>query len=250
MRKGIILAGGKGKRLHPITKVISKQLIPVYDKPLIFYPLSVLIKIGITDILIICVPTDLKIFKKLIHDLRLKNIKISFKSQKKPNGLPEAFKIGKKFIGKSDVALILGDNIFYNKDLNSIINKYIYEKNTASIFIKKVKKPNEFGVITKTSSGINIEEKPKRPKSNNVITGIYFFPNDVCKKVLKLKFSSRGETEITDLIKIYINENRINLVNLKNTIWLDTGNPDNLLKASNIIYKLKKNKKISVGNLD
>ena len=251
MRKGIILAGGKGKRLHPITKVISKQLIPVYDKPLIFYPLSTLIEIGIKDILIICISSDLKYFKKLTDPIKKKKkIKISFKTQKKPNGLPEAFKIGKSFIGKSDVALILGDNIFYNENFFNIVRNSISDKFRASIFLKKVKNPKEFGVISNYKNNIHIEEKPKKPKSNTVITGLYFFPNDVCKKVLKLKPSKRGETEITDLIKIYIKLNNINLVNLKNTIWLDTGTPENLLKASNLIFKIKKDKGISIGNLN
>ena len=249
MRKGIILAGGKGNRLHPITKVISKQLVPVFDKPLIFYPLSTLIQLGIKEILIICVPSDLKYFKKLINTLELKGIKIIFKIQKKPNGLPEAFKIGKKFIGNSAVTLILGDNIFYNKNLGKILQKYLLDINNASIFVKKVKKPNDFGVITKIKKRIHIQEKPKKPKSRNAITGLYFFPNDVCKFASFLEPSSRGETEITDLIKKYIDQSKINIVNLKNTIWLDTGTPERLLKASNLVYKLKKQKGLSVGNL-
>ncbi len=250
MRKGIILAGGKGKRLHPITKVFSKQLVPIYDKPLIFYPLSTLIDIGIKDILIICVPTDVKFFKKIIDSLSLKNINISYKGQKIPNGLPEAFKIGKKFIGKSEVVLILGDNIFYHKKLSQVTKKYFNDKDKASIFFKKVKNPQEFGVLSKIKNKINIEEKPKVPKSNKAITGLYFFPNNVCKLVLKLKPSKRGETEITDLIRIYIEQNKINLIDLKNTIWFDTGTPENLLKAANFVFKLQKEKRIYIGNLN
>ncbi len=250
MRKGIILAGGKGKRLHPITKVISKQLVPVYDKPLIFYPLSILINLGIKDILVICVPEDVKIFKKLITPLKL-NVKIRFATQKKPNGLPEAFKIGKNFISKYANVLILGDNIFYNKNLLEITKNAFNDEENATIFVKQVMKPKEFGVISfDKNKKINIDEKPKKPKSNLAITGLYFFPSDVSKKVKLLKPSKRGETEITDLIKIYASENRLNIVKLNKTIWLDTGTPDRLLFASNKIRNFKIKKRIIIGNLD
>ena len=250
MRKGIILAGGKGKRLHPITKVISKQLIPVYDKPLIFYPLSILINLGIKDILIICVPEDVKILKKLLIPLKL-SVNIKFAIQKKPNGLPEAFKIGKNFISKFANVLILGDNIFYNKNLLKIISNAFNDKENATIFVKKVLNPKEFGVISfDKDKKINIKEKPKNPKSKLAITGLYFFPSDVHKKAKLLKPSIRGETEITDLIKIYAKENRLNIVNLNKTIWLDTGTPERLLFASNKIRNFKIKKRIIIGNLD
>jgi len=249
MRKGIVLAGGKGKRLHPITKVISKQLVPVYDKPLIFYPLSILIELGIKDILIICLPEDLNIFKKLILPLKLKSVKISFEVQVKPNGLPEAFKIGKKFIGNSPVTLILGDNIFYIKNLKKIIRKYFNDHINASIFVKKVKNPNDFGIIYKDKNITKIIEKPKNPKSDKAITGLYFFPNNVCKKVLELKPSKRGETEITDLINKYLYSNNLNIVVLKNTMWLDTGTAERLLTASNKVRSLQKDKGIYIGKL-
>ena len=250
MRKGIILAGGKGKRLHPITKVISKQLIPIYDKPLIFYPLSILLDIGIKEILIICVPEDIKIFKKLIKSIKI-NVKISYAVQKKPNGLPEAFKIGKNFIKNDPVTLILGDNIFYHKNLLKMTKRAFNDDKNTTILVKKVNNPKDFGILyINKYNKIKIVEKPKKPKSNLAITGLYFFPNDVIRKVYLLKPSSRGETEITELINLYVKEKRINIVNIKNTIWLDTGTPERLLLASNKIRNYKINKRIVIGNLN
>lgn len=250
MRKGIILAGGKGKRLHPITKVISKQLIPIYDKPLIFYPLSILIDIGIKEILIICVPEDLNTFKKLLNPIKTK-AKFFYAVQKKPSGLPEAFKIGKNFIKNDPVTLILGDNIFYNKNFFKMTKKAFKDDKNATIFLKKVNNPKDFGILSVNKyNKIQIVEKPKKPKSNLAITGLYFFPKDVIKKVYLLKPSKRGETEITELINIYVKENRINIINVKNSIWLDTGTPERLLLASNKVRNYKINKRIIIGNLN
>lgn len=250
MRKGIILAGGKGKRLHPITIAISKQLVPVYDKPLIYYPLSILINLGIKEILIICVPEDVKIFKKLLMPLKL-DVNLKFVSQKSPDGLPEAFKIGKSFINNFANILILGDNIFYDKNFLKITKNAFEDKENATIFVKKVSNPKDFGVVSyDKNKKIICEEKPKKPKSKLAITGLFFFPKDVIKKVKNLKPSKRGETEIIDLLKMYANENRLKIVKLNKTLWLDTGTPDRLLFASNKIRNFQTKKRLIIGNLD
>ncbi len=250
MRKGIILAGGKGKRLHPITIAISKQLVPVYDKPLIYYPLSILINLGIKEILIICVPEDIKIFKKLLMTLKL-DVDLKFIGQKNPNGLPEAFKIGKSFINNSENILILGDNIFYDKNFLKITNNAIEDRENATVFVKKVSNPKDFGVISYNKyKKLIFEEKPNNPKSNLAITGLFFFPKDVIKKVKKLKPSKRGETEIIDLLKIYAHENRLKVIKLRKTLWFDTGTPERLLFASNKIRNFKIKKRLVIGNLD
>ncbi len=241
MRKGIILAGGMGKRLFPLTKVVSKHLLPIYDKPMIYYPINLLIDLGIKEILLICNQRDIILYKKTIKEMNLKKkIRFFFKVQKKPNGLPEAFKIGEKFLNKKASILALGDNIFYYNDLKKDINKYLIDENFASIFIKKINNSKDFGVIKKNKNKISILEKPKNNISKNVITGLYLFPQNVVDKAKKLKPSKRGETEITDLIKIYLKEKKLNICNLKKTLWFDTGTPDRILNASNKIRLLKK----------
>ena len=235
--KGIILAGGKGSRLFPVTKVISKHLIPVYNKPLIYYPLELLIKAKIKDILIISDNKNIKLLKNLLGNGSDYKIKISYKIQKNPNGISEAFILGKKFIGKDNVSLILGDNIFYGKKyLLKLLNSAILnlENNLCTIYGKRVKNPSDFGIayFNKKKKLIDIVEKPKKTKSNMAVVGLYFFTNDVIKKVKLIKLSKRGELEITSIIKLYIDEKKIILKNLKNIFWADCGTFDSLLYTS------------------
>ena len=233
--KGIILAGGKGTRLHPITKAISKQLLPVYNKPMIYYPISTLKKIGIKEILIITTPKDQIFFKNLLKDGSEFNVKFSYKTQKKPKGIADAFLIGEEFIGDDNVCLILGDNLFFNTDV-------LYENNLkkrCKIFIKKVKNPNNYGVLEEKKGVVyKIHEKPKRFISNYVVVGIYMFTNSVVEYVKRLKPSKRGEIEITDLNNIYIDNNSCEVVLLENdSIWFDSGTFDSLVDACNFVRK-------------
>lgn len=245
--KGIILAGGKGTRLLPITKVISKHLIPIYNKPLIYYPLELLIKAKIKDVLIISDTKNIKLLKNLLGNGSIHNIKISYKIQKNPNGICEAFILGKKFIGKDNVSLVLGDNIFYNKNkLSKLLNVALVnlKKNLCTIYGKKVKNPSDFGIayFNNKKKLIDIIEKPKKTKSNIAVVGLYFFTNDVVKKVKLIKPSKRGELEITSIIKIYINESKVILKNLNNIFWADCGTFDSLLNASLKIKRLTNKK--------
>jgi glucose-1-phosphate thymidylyltransferase len=244
--KGIILAGGKGSRLFPVTKVISKHLIPIYNKPLIYYPLELLIRAKIKDILIISDNKNIKLLKNLLGNGSDYKIKITYKIQKNPNGISEAFILGKKFIGKDNVSLILGDNIFYGtKYLSKLLNSAILnlENNLCTIYGKRVKNPSDFGIayFNKKKKLIDIVEKPKKTKSNIAVVGLYFFTNDVIKKVKLIKLSKRGELEITSIIKLYIEEKKVILKNLKNIFWADCGTFDSLLytsiKIKNLIYK-------------
>lgn len=241
--KGIILAGGKGTRLFPLTKVISKHLLPVYKKPLIFYPLETLIKAKINDILVISDSTNIKLLKKLLGNGLNNKVRINYEIQRYPNGISEAFIIGNKFIGKDHVCLILGDNIFnHTKELSKLIQSALMnlKKNICTIFTKPVSNPSSFGIayFNKKKTIINIIEKPKKKKSNMAVVGMYFFTNDVIKKIKILKPSKRNELEITSLIKLYIDEGRIAVKNLKNIFWADCGTFDSLLNASIKIKKL------------
>ena len=233
--KGIILAGGKGTRLYPITKAISKQLLPVYNKPMIYYPINTLMKIGIKDILIITTPEDQVYFKNLLIDNKDFKIKFEFKIQNKPNGIAEAFIIGEDFIQNDDVCLILGDNLFFN-------SKAIHQKKlikSSKIFVKEVKNPNSYGVL-KLDNDIPklIYEKPKQNISNYIVVGIYMYDNSVINKVKKLKPSKRGELEITDLNNIYLKKRDCEVVFMeKNSVWFDSGDFDSLLNASNFVSK-------------
>ena len=204
--KGIILAGGSGTRLHPITKGVSKQLLPIYDKPMIYYPLSVLMLSGIRDILIISTPTDLPHYKRLLGDGKQFGISLSYDEQPKPEGLAQAFLIGKQFIGKSNVALILGDNIFFGQHFSEKLSEATTVKSGATIFGYHVQNPESFGVLELDKSGkvIGVEEKPKKPKSNYAVTGLYFYDNDVVEIAETIKPSARGELEITDINSVYI----------------------------------------------
>jgi len=240
MLKGIILAGGHGKRLYPITRVISKQLLPVYNKPMIYYPLSTLMLSGIRDILIISTPKDINNYELLLGDGSDLGIKISYKIQDKPNGLAEAFIIGEKFIGNDDVCLVLGDNIFYGKDLPKILksaSNELVENNESIIFGYNVKDPERYGVVSFDSKleVKSIDEKPRKPKSNIAVVGLYFFKNDVINFAKQCIPSNRGELEITHIHNQYLDQKRLNIKILDSIFWLDTGTHDALAEASSFI---------------
>lgn len=240
MLKGIILAGGHGKRLYPITKVMSKQLLPIYNKPMIYYPLSTLMLSGIRDILIISTPKDINNYELLLGDGSDLGIKISYKIQDKPNGLAEAFIIGEKFIGNDDVCLVLGDNIFYGKDLPKILksaSNELVENNESIIFGYNVKDPERYGVVSFDSKleVVSIDEKPRKPKSNIAVVGLYFFKNDVINFAKQCIPSNRGELEITHIHNQYLEQKRLNIKILDSIFWLDTGTHDALAEASSFI---------------
>lgn len=240
MLKGIILAGGHGKRLYPITKVMSKQLLPIYNKPMIYYPLSTLMLSGIRDVLIISTPKDINNYELLLGDGSDLGIKISYKIQDKPNGLAEAFIIGEKFIGNDDVCLVLGDNIFYGKDLPKILksaSNELVENNESIIFGYNVKDPERYGVVSFDSKleVVSIDEKPKKPKSNIAVVGLYFFKNDVINFAKQCIPSNRGELEITHIHNQYLEQKRLNIKILDSIFWLDTGTHDALAEASSFI---------------
>ena len=240
-RKGIILAGGTGSRLFPITKGISKQLIPVYDKPMIFYPLSTLMLAGIKDILIITTEEDFKIFKSCLGNGDNFGVKISYEIQPKPEGIAQAFIIGEKFIGNSPVALILGDNIFYGEGISSLL-KSANKKKNSSIFAYQVSDPERYGVVEFSKDGkvIGIQEKPKDPKSKFAITGIYFYDNSVVNKAKEISSSPRGELEISDINEIYLKEGNLSVEVFERGIaWLDTGTVDSLHEASSFIRTIE-----------
>ena len=254
--KGIILAGGSGTRLYPITKSLSKQLIPVYDKPMIYYPLSVLMLAGIQEILIISTPQDLPRFKHLLGDGSDYGMKFDFVEQPSPDGLAQAFILGKDFIRDDDVCLILGDNIFYGQDINNMLTKASLnakEKNIATIFGYHVNDPENYGVVEFDANGkaFNLEEKPKSPKSNYAVTGLYFYPNDVVKKAFEVKPSSRGELEITTLNQMYLNEKRLVVENMgRGFAWLDTGSFESLLEASSFIEVIERRQGLKVACIE
>jgi len=249
-RKGIILAGGSGSRLYPITKATSKQLIPVYDKPIIYYPLSTLMLAGIRDILIITTPHDNENFKELLGDGSQFGITIEYKMQTKPEGIAQAFLIAEDFIGNSTVSLILGDNLFHGDFLVNRLQKSYELNEGALIFAYSVVDPERYGVVEFDSKGIayNIEEKPKHPKSKFAITGLYFYDNTVVEKAKKLKPSKRGELEITDLNKMYMNEGKLIVEKMnRGMTWLDTGTTDSLHEASSYIRSLEKRQGLKIG---
>ena len=254
--KGIILAGGSGTRLFPITKSISKQLIPLYDKPMIYYPLSVLMLAGIKDILIISTPHDLPFFKKLLGNGNNLGIKIQYKVQPSPDGLAQAFILGEEFINDDDVCLILGDNIFYIDGLSKIMHRSIerikYE-NSATIFGYYVKDPERYGVATFDDDGkvVQIDEKPENPNSNYAIVGLYFYPNDVIEKAKSVKPSARGELEITSVNQAFLEEKRLSVELLnKGSTWLDTGTYDSLLEASQFIKTVESRRSLKIGCIE
>ena len=240
--KGIILAGGSGTRLHPLTKSVSKQILPIYDKPMIYYPLSVLMLAGIREVLIISTPRDLRCFEELLQDGKELGMSITYKVQEKPNGLAEAFIIGEEFIGKNSVALVLGDNIFFGQAFSPILKEAAKLKKGAEIFGYLVKDPRAYGVVEfdKDRNVISIEEKPENPKSKYAVPGLYFYDNSVIEKAKSIKPSKRGELEITDLNRLYLEEKslKVNLLG-RGFAWLDTGTHKNLLQASNFIETIQ-----------
>jgi glucose-1-phosphate thymidylyltransferase len=236
-RKGIILAGGTGTRLHPLTRVVSKQLLPVYDKPMVFYPLSTLMLSGIREVLIISTPQDLPDFERLLGDGSELGMKFSYKVQERPDGLAQAFVLGREFIGGDDVCLVLGDNIFYGADLPKMLREACAE-NDPTVFGYRVSDPERYGVVSFDGRGnaVSLEEKPKEPKSNYAVVGLYFYPNDVVEIASGLKPSARGEYEITDVNREYLRRGRLRVRQMgRGYAWLDTGTHQSLADATNFV---------------
>ena len=252
--KGIILAGGSGTRLHPVTKAISKQLIPINDKPMIYYPLSVLIMARIKEILIISTPEDLPSYKRLLGDGSSIGLNLSYVEQPEPDGIAKAFILAEEFIKNDQVTLILGDNIFYGYDFSKLLVDNVKNiKKGATIFSYEVSDPERFGVveIDKKRNALSLEEKPKKPKSNQAVVGLYIYDNKVVDHAKKLKPSARGELEITDLNKKYLQLNQLSVATLgKGFAWLDTGTPESLLEASHFVSTIEKRQGIKIGCIE
>lgn len=254
--KGIVLAGGSGSRLHPITKGVSKHLLPIYDKPMVFYPISILMLAGIRNILIITTENDLLSYKRVLGDGSNFGVKFSYKVQKKPDGLAQAFIIGEDFIGNENVCLVLGDNIFYGQDLSSKLSRAVEaakNEKKATVFGYQVKDPQRFGVVSfnKKNLATEIEEKPNKPKSNYAVTGLYFYPNSVINVAKKIKPSSRNELEITSVNKYFLEKKKLNVELLgRGFAWLDTGTHDSMLEASQFVHIVEQRQGYKIACLE
>lgn len=251
--KGIVLAGGSGTRLHPLTIATSKQLLPIYDKPMVYYPISVLMLAGIREILIISTPHDINSYKKLLGDGKNFGVKFSYKVQENPNGLVEAFILGESFINGESVCLVLGDNIFYGQNFSSNLKNAVSNEDRATVFGYKVKDPERFGVVDFDSNGkaLSIEEKPMNPKSDYAVTGLYFYNKDVVEYSKKVKPSSRGELEISDLNKIYLEKGLLDVEVLgRGFSWLDSGTHESLLESSEYVKTIQNNQGIQIACLE